>query len=280
MNIISSGDCIVSGNYQLHSKFEKVVNFSNGKKLLSFVTKVTGNGPVNIVVNNIDAFKKPDEILLKNHVLIYGANIFKLQNYSHYNSGIDEIKFDQNIISENIIKLLLILIKQSAPLSLAFIFDKSRINNFFSSFEKKFIQKVNSAIEKIKQGEIIKGIEMLRGCGFGFTPSGDDFITGMLNAFYIIHKISGKQDLVKLRRKIYLTAQTENIISHNAIHFASKGRFNEVFKALIFSLNEDNDELLKKNTIKLLQTGETSGADTLTGFLFTFVNKNTFVNIN
>ena len=115
----------------------------------------------------------------------------------------------------------------------------------------------------------------MRGCGFGFTPSGDDFITGMLNALYIIHKISGKQDLVKLRRKIYLASQTENIISQNAILFASKGRFNEVFKALVFSLNDENDELLKQTATKLLQTGESSGADTLSGFLFTFVNKQT-----
>jgi len=270
INIFSVGDSILPGTYRFHSGFTKAINFSNNDKLLTLVTKEISNGPVNIVVSDITAFSC-EKIRLNKDELICGLNNYDLQKSLCYNSGIEEGKINQIFFLKNINKLLPLLAGHAAPLSMAFVFDNPRKNNFRTSFEKNFLNKVNSAVEKIKNGEIIKGVEILRGCGFGLTPSGDDFIAGMLNALYILQIISGKQNLAELRNNISLAAQTENIISKNAISFAGKGRFNEVFKNLIYSLSENDDDLLKYNTLRLLQTGETSGADMLTGFLFTIV---------
>ena len=271
MIIQSIGDCLFSGTYNIHSQFEKVVNYSCGNNLLSFVEVEIGNSPVNIVVNNIDDLKQIVQISLSKQELICDSKIYALQNSTQYNSDIEEINFNENIILKNIKKLQSILVKHASPLSLAFVFDKSRENNFISSFEKNFLQKVKSAINKFDEGKIIEGIKLIRRCGFGLTPSGDDFIAGMLNALFLIEKISKQHNFATLRNEIYLTSKTENIISQNAIYFASKGRFNEVFKNLLFSLNDENDELLQQSAIKFLQSGESSGADTLSGFLFTVV---------
>jgi len=270
INIFSVGDSISSETYRFHSGFAKAVNFSCNDKLLAFVTKEIGNGPVNIVVSDITSVSCKNIQLIKDE-LICGSNNYDLTKSIRYNSGIEEEKINKAVFLENLNKLLPLLTEYGAPLSLAFIFDDQRKNNFRSSFEKNFINKVDSAVEQIKNGEIIRGVEILNGCGFGLTPSGDDFIAGMLNALYILQIISGKQNIAELRHNVFLAAQTENIISKNAISFASKGRFNEVFKNLICSLSGNDDDLLAHNTLRLLQTGETSGADMLTGFLFTFV---------
>jgi hypothetical protein len=271
INIFSVGDSILPGTYCFHSGFGKAINFVCNDNLLTIVTKEIGNGPVNIVVSDITAFSCEKIRLNKKDDLICGLNKYNLQKSLRYNSGIEEKKINQTIFFENINKLLPLLAEHAAPLSLAFVFNNSRENNFRTSFEKNFLNKVNSAIEKMENREIVKGVEMLHGCGFGLTPSGDDFIAGMLNALYILQIISGNQNFSELRNNIRHAAQTENIISMNAISFASEGRFNEVFKNLVYSLSENDYDLLKNNTIRLLQTGETSGADMLTGFLFTFV---------
>ena len=59
MSIVSRGDHIRPGRYQLHSRFAKAINFANGEWLVSLVNEDVGAGPVNLVMR-----KLPEQPLL------------------------------------------------------------------------------------------------------------------------------------------------------------------------------------------------------------------------
>jgi hypothetical protein len=117
---------------------------------------------------------------------------------------------------------------------------------------------------------------MIHGFGFGLTPSGDDFITGMLYALYLLQEITGKENLVSLRKNICKAAETVNIISLNAMKMAANGRFGENFKKMVSALAQNNEREICEAVHTILNIGATSGADMLTGFLQTFITENRF----
>lgn len=275
MNILSFGDCIVPGKYSLHSRFSNVVNYSFNKNLLSIGSKEIGNGPLNIIIDHILNLNA-DAVSVENKYLTVAKIDYDFKDMLQYNSEINrDIVF--NIKIDDLIALQLpILTEQASDLSLAFIFDEDRKKYFNSSFEKSFVNKISEGMEKLQAGQTVECVETIRGCGFGLTPSGDDFIAGLLNALYLLQEITENKNLVLLRENIFKAAETENIISYNAMKMAANGRFHEKMKNMICALSEKDENKIHTYCHQLLTTGETSGADMLTGFLYTFVVENRF----
>ena len=57
MKILSIGDEVREGTYRLHSCFQRAVNFTDGRRLVTLVTPDIGAGPVNIVVGDLTPFE-------------------------------------------------------------------------------------------------------------------------------------------------------------------------------------------------------------------------------
>ncbi len=123
----------------------------------------------------------------------------------------------------------------------------------------------------MSEGNLLQGIKKMKGSGVGLTPSGDDFITGMLYAIFLLEKIN-KKDYNELRNKIYEKAKSNNDISRNMIFHASKGLYFKQFKDLQTAFI-NNDKNIKQFLKNLIDIGETSGSDMLTGFYLTLKNK-------
>jgi len=275
MSILSFGDCIVPGKYCLHSRFTNVVNYSFNQNFLSIVSKKIDNGPVNIVIDDILKFRG-NEIIIKNNSLLCNDFFYNFEDDLQYNSEINhDVIADLKI--EAVIKMLLPLLEENAPiLSLAFVFNENRKKYFKSSFEMSFINKISAGIEKLQAGKAVECAEMIHGFGFGLTPSGDDFITGMLYALYLLQEITGKENLVSLRNNVCKAAESENIISLNSMKMAANGRFGESFKNMVFALAQNNERDICEAVHNILNIGATSGADMLTGFLCTFITENRY----
>ena len=275
MRILSFGDCIIPGKYCLHSKFTNGVNYSFNNSLLSVVSKKIESGPINIVVDDIVQFLE-DEVVIKGQRLLCNGFVYNLEDNLEYNSEIN-----RNVIAdlkiETVIDMLLPLLVGRAPvLSLAFVFDENRKKYFRSSFERYFIDKFSAGIEKLREGKAVECAEMINGLGFGLTPSGDDFTAGMLYALYLLQEITGKENLVFLRKNICKAAESVNIISRNAMKMAANGRFGENFKNMVSALAQNNEIKICEAVHNILNMGATSGADMLTGFLQTFITENRF----
>ncbi len=131
------------------------------------------------------------------------------------------------------------------------------------------MKRMGDGVKLIWAGQIIRGVKRLKGCGFGLTPSGDDFIAGLLFGLNVIQQARNK-DLGWLIAGVYEASRGENIFSETFLKLAREGRAFEKFKKLIWALNYGDEKQVKKSATELISVGATSGADLMTGFLTTF----------
>ncbi len=106
----------------------------------------------------------------------------------------------------------------------------------------------------------------LLGLGQGLTPSGDDFLTGMMLAFWICPKEELNSALEQKRRILFQTVEKNlertNDISKAYLHCALEGRFGESYHAL---LAEEKEEGQAEVLEEIARVGHSSGIDTLNG---------------
>ena len=287
--IVSIGDRVFPGDYSFHSRFRKAVNFIDEEKLVAVVTGEVGKGPANIVVLNIDLAGVNALAIDEESIFIDGVKC-PFDKQKIFNSRIAVVKVNAERLTENLRAFENALLKLSPSKSLAFLLDPAREANFTSSFEKKFLERVKKAVRAVfndivgaassrdiigarcpshsLEVNFIEGIKQLRGLGFGLTPSGDDFIAGLLAGMNLMEKIRGV-DLEKLKEKACRAAQGGNRLSNSFITLAKDGFLFERFQQLVFSLIYENKNQVFENTKNLLDHGETSGSDMGVGFFLT-----------
>jgi len=267
--LISYGDTIKKGIYHIHSRFRRTINLQNGNILLSIVNQDIGKGPFNIILHYLD-FREIHSLIVLQNVIIINKIPFQLHEDLKYHSKITFQNAKVDKLYENLNFVESFLANQSPDKSLSFLFNEKRETYFATTFERAFLQRIKQGIEYMQKGtleNLKKGIAWIKGCGFGLTPSGDDFLAGLLSGLYVKHEIKGN-DLSEVRKLIYTYAQGENLISNSFLTSAYKGLFNEGFKNFIMSLFQKNHEQLISHVESFLDVGATSGADTLVGFMF------------
>ena len=110
------------------------------------------------------------------------------------------------------------------------------------------------------------------GLGYGLTPSGDDFLCGMLYAFHRFFRISDRAEsyLRMLSDAVRTHIGGTNEVSAEYIRCALDGEYFEVVERVLDCLlNEENDmQMLEAALCGLLSVGASSGSDILCGILF------------
>jgi hypothetical protein len=111
-------------------------------------------------------------------------------------------------------------------------------------------------------GEAAKG---LAGLGGGVTPSGDDYLQGVIHALWA--KYDDKRALPMGEAIVSMATPRTNIISGEWLRSAARGEAGEDWHLLMqaIAMNRRVD----KTMIRLLRRGHTSGADAMAGFLVT-----------
>jgi hypothetical protein len=268
--LLSYGDFLKTGTYRLHSSFGEAVNYFSGNRLISLVSKETGNGPFNIVLNKVKKIKSESLEVSVHFIKINGTDYY-LSKAKSYNSSILFSSVDIDAFCKNLSIATEIVKKDSPKKSYAFLIDDTRKKSFNSSFEKSLLERVLKGWSLIEEKHYIDGTAMLKGTGYGFTPSGDDFLAGLLTGLYLKSRIEKNTNLIKavenVRKLICRTGRTGNIISDNFLLCAYMGRFYERTKNLILSLLSKDENAVKDDTYRMIRHGETSGADFTTGMI-------------
>jgi hypothetical protein len=265
MSVLSIGDLIPDGEFQLHSKFNDVVNFTCNDLLVSVVNNRIGEGPLNILLstndlNSISSIKKANKSLYINN------QEFKLKPELLYNSNIDFCKNNQDL-SNSLQLLEELIILKSHPKSLAFLIDSSKTINFTKPLEKAFVKHMLHACELLKTVSTTAGLKSMKGCGFGLTPSGDDFISGFLAGLNFKLQLSGSTDTTLLDEILNLS-KGQNIFSNTFLHLSHGGHLIPRVKTLLSAILANNLTTIENIFNNFLKYGETSGSDFLVGLHF------------
>jgi len=259
------GDLIAPGSYSLHSRFPKVINYTCGEALLSIVDEEIGNGPANAVFIGLPDCESDSCIVVEGNLRL-GELVFALHAEMMYDSTLPALTADASALRRNLACLSRIVSQHSPTQSLAFLLDERRESFFVSLFEKAFMDRVREGFRRLKRGDARSGARLIKGTGYGFTPSGDDFIAGYLSGLYLIERFF-HEDIKELREAICSESRTGNFVSDSFIRQAMQGHFAERTKALLIALVQGDPPVLEVAAKKVLSIGETSGADFLTGLV-------------
>jgi len=250
----------------IHSIYRKTINISFGNQLVSLQLKGSCMSPLSVIID---------------------ADEFDFLS-GHLQTGEKAEKTAQGILVSNIdfyqekteivdLKLNHVKIGRDLPLYNAIIEllkEKKELDLFF--YKRKAVCKTTIALyaepvihifaEHFKHGKYQEAAhEMIRiiGLGKGLTPSGDDFLCGVLAGLTCFSKMSEADEMLYYLRK-YITDSVKetNDISGAFLKCAVDGYFSES----IIKLPEQTD----KNKIADLfsEIGHSSGADTLCGIYF------------
>ncbi len=131
---------------------------------------------------------------------------------------------------------------------------------------------VRQALQQHDLPAFAAGAERLLGLGHGLTPSGDDFVGGIMFTLAHVRHVSTAQEwLVGLPEVARLLNQaataSTNVISAALLEDLLAGSSYRVLHALLAALNSQDDASIQSATTDLLALGASSGADLLTGVL-------------
>ncbi|MBA4311162.1 MAG: hypothetical protein C0417_00890 [Chlorobiaceae bacterium] len=265
IEIVSHGNQIRRGKYYLHSKFTLAVNFCSDDSFVFVVNKEVGSGPLNIVVQGV-AVDSISSLEVGSDGFYLNGDKFYFDELKIYDSKLQISDFIEEKFNRNLSFFESTLIEFSPPKSLAFLLDESRRNEFTSSFEIEYIKRFENAVQLFLSDDFLHGIKILKGLGPGLTPSGDDFISGVLIALNLQSMINSS-DNSNVIEQIYKTAESGNHFTTAFLRCAANGFLFEKFKRLIDSLLYAGEDEIIQNTRSLFTIGATSGADQAVGFL-------------
>ncbi|NLI16868.1 MAG: DUF2877 domain-containing protein [candidate division Zixibacteria bacterium] len=266
----SYGDRLVSGKYELYSRSKHAANFICQNALACCVDESVGPGPFSIVVSGIpiDSIKT---LQIENKRFILNGETLNFTRGGRYCSQIESLpKISREKLRENLKYFGDHLKQLSCPLSLLFLINPAKENEFKTDFENEYVRRFKNGIELFFDSDCLQGVRRLRGLGFGLTPSGDDFLAGAMAAIHISQSIFNENYQERLL-EISQAARGDNPIVNAYLESARDGAFVKRFRDVIIAIFRGNLLKIKQNTTQLLGAGKTSGVDWAVGYYLTLM---------
>ena len=264
--LISTGDRVQCGDYVLHSRFDRVINFVHEGRLASMVAESVGAGPLNLVFRG--ALPAAESVQIDERSIRINGEEHAFTARFRSTFRIDD--WDPDLFYPNVETLHRHLLEQAPAESLTFLLDEERRAAFRAGFEQHLVQRVTEALHLIYAGRLLDGVRILSGCGNGLTPAGDDFIAGLLTARRMRNQMLDEpedQDIPLIRE----AARSGNLIADSLIECAAAGSLCEPHLRLVEALVCGTEDMLLPQMDRVLGTGATSGADWLTGLCMTLM---------
>ena len=265
--LLSIGDAIEDGLYEVHSRFRRAENLTDGDRLVSIVTPEIGAGPRNIVVADLVP-SDVQRVRVRRSEIELDTQWFSIDAASTYDSSLRiEIRSPESFRS-NLGLFCDLLVDLSPEKSLAFLLDERRLDEFRPGFEQTLADHIAHCVRDTFTSDLLRGVSRLKGAGFGLTPSGDDFICGLLIGTHILDRICGTQ-LALIRRAVFESARSGSILTDTSLALARDGLVFERLRDLVAALTSGEGQDVRRSALTLFAVGHTSGADLATGLFMT-----------
>ncbi len=265
----SYGDSLKNDDYECHSRFKRVTNFSNGRAMVVLVDEKIGPGPHHIVVSGI-GLEKVERLKISASGLRLNDRLLAFTKARRYDSKISLCgEIDRERFAANLEHFCHCLRESAPPQSMAFLLAPDRRPQRRSALERSLVARLARGSDLIFSPDFFAGIQMLKGLGFGLTPSGDDFLGGILLALHTGQGIF-KRDFSPAIRKAFRLAAGGNPFSNMLLAHASEGRAIGKIKDLLAALIYGKEKDVCRCTRKLRTIGHSSGIDFGIGLLLTF----------
>ncbi len=237
VKVLSRGDCIRPGCYTVRTRYARsVLLLDAGGHPLFAVDRSIGPGPLNLVVDDPAAHVPDDHLLVP-----------RRDPAPRFPSALPRPNRERIRRLHAVLRAA--LPRLAPPDSLISLFSPSPTP--LPRFQQARDAAFHKAFARLAAGHLPAGVRLLRGCGTGLTPSGDDFLCGWMLACRLRHN-------TPLARKILPLALGGNPVSNAFLELSADGRVNVAVQRLVQA-----PSLPRAKTVCAF--GHTSGADLLCG---------------
>jgi hypothetical protein len=264
MHLVAIGDKVPPGTYQFHSRFDHVVNYRNESCIISFIDHDKNLSGRTLLVSELPRGEAP--------VVVRGAEVAVAQTRvcraraHRYDSTFEGFSPEQDLTT--LIHTMKSVLEGPVPdRSLAALHHPRHRPAFSSAFEKAVLDRLTGAFETLKKGDILGSVEQFKGVGFGLTPSGDDFIIGLL---YALSSLSFSGTARGVKKEILEMTAGCTALSLQFMRDAEAGIFPRDIKELFTAARCGDEEAMNRRLHDILKHGHSSGADTIAGMVAGF----------
>lgn len=236
--------------------FDQACNLINeDREVISIVSPEIGNGPFNLVVNGAgfkEYIDRQTEVSASPGRLTLGDLTVEITTAETWSArpGWEDLHSRRENIAHFTVELPNTLTKPALPDSV--------------------LDRFSTALARANVSSALMAVSRLAGLGAGLTPAGDDFIMGGLYAAWVSHphETAGKLSAEIAEAAAPLTTS----LSAAWLRSAGRGEAGVVWHEFLNALMKDpvpTPDHLQEKVEKILEVGETSGADALAGFVRT-----------
>jgi hypothetical protein len=275
----------------VHSEFYRVINLAfPGRRLISVSQIDVSNSPTNIVTNLKGCgwpelgVKAGAAVVMAGQLLCLGQVSVDLSSASLWIPAIRQSivslpsqKIKRNILRLNSVAGLYVNRQGLSPL-LPYLDELLAGGCPLAVYGDPFLQTAANSIAgliiAIKTADlpaVCQAARGLVGLGPGLTPSGDDFLSGLMAGMVFSQQIACLNPLVSAARiNAAIVSQTEgrtNDISRQLLEFSARGEVTETMEAVILAVLRGPKAQLEQSIVRLVTVGASSGTDQLLGIM-------------
>ncbi len=267
---------------QIHSVFARVINFRGPQnQLYTIGSAESDNSPYTLRIGNrgvsfteLGIVEKTSLRREQNKILIGEELEIGMKTVDLWTGSFERISHISIKAIEKNLKLVDEIIgHQGAPGGCSYYYYKDCLGapKGPGLMERELVYRIEALMKELRyQRPEVRGIKALIGFGIGLTPSGDDFITGMMAALGLIQTQYTEKILPRMKAQVktYYCCTTD--VSQQMLLAALEGEFKEGILNLIAALISDNPNILRLRLGELLAVGSSSGTDMTIGIVMAF----------
>lgn len=243
---------------------------------LALVLPEIGDGPLNIVldaqVNVMAGFQRGQAACFHHNSLRIGGVCVPFERASIWEPrpDWDELR-SRNEAMTRTLEMVLSLARHDAPsTSIMAMLDPAICVGVLQLSVREFFAAARRGMKALEvgwKGEISAlrtGVSRLAGLGPGLTPAGDDFLAGVMLCLWLRHP----EPLVACRSILQVAVPRTTLFSAAMLQRAAVGECSADWHRLLYAIASGDREGIGVATRPVLAHGNTSGGDTLAGFLW------------
>lgn len=256
----------------IHSVFARTINIIIENNMYTIASRQLDNAPATLMVD-LESFSPYDFLLgdpiaLSNRIMNLSSYLsIDLNTADFWRSELPDYPGQVHQLYCNLLFAKIYIVEEGKAEWLRE--SKNEQTPFHKEMQRMLLERTTSLINNFtidSSVEQLKKAKQLIGLGQGLTPSGDDFLTGMLLAFSTVkgnqfNKNSWSLHVVKEAK------EKTNFISYSTLKYAANGEARETIGSLFQVLFNKKEADVEQELKKVMQIGSSSGTEILWGII-------------
>jgi len=278
--VLGIGASVLPGEYRVYARFHAFIDILTEAGIVGITDQADQAGPSTIILSPdlpSDWVSTVQSVSITETTLSLDSLVLPIEGAQRYRETLQLPELPVPIDLQPALMLFQkILLSEAPEKSMAVVLDHSRTTAFSGNFDRIMLQHFLDGAEACWREEYGQAVASLLGSGYGLTPSGDDFLCGVLFGMHFANATNRKVcPIHQLSTHLRAALPTCSVFSRTFLDHAIAGRWplalRDAAEAILSVDTTTPDGQTRLETLfrRVLAHGSTSGSDLASGFILT-----------